>query len=175
MTEVATPPPPSKVDPKAFWRTLGERATGMTIVTTLSDEGPAGFLGLSAAHVTADPPTLLVSIDRKTSALAGVLSRRHFAVNYLPADAGHVADAFGGKSGLTGAARFVEGEWTSLTTGAPVLRAALGAFDCAVEEVIERGSICIVIGKVVDAVARGSGAPLLFFRGKVRSDVAPDA
>ena len=164
-----TPPAAKLIDAKTFWRTLGERATGMTIVTTDSDGGPAGFLGLSAAHVTADPPTMLVSVDQKTSALAGILSRRHFAVNYLPADAGAVADAFSGKSGLSGSARFTEGEWGILTTGAPVYLKALGAFDCAVEDVIQRGSISIVIGKVVDAAASSSGDPLIFFRGKTLS------
>jgi flavin reductase (DIM6/NTAB) family NADH-FMN oxidoreductase RutF len=42
---------------------------------------------LSATHVCADPPSMLVSIDRKTSALAAVLHGRHFAINYLGRDA----------------------------------------------------------------------------------------
>lgn len=154
------------IDVKTFWRTLGERATGMTIVTAQSEEGPAGFLGLSASHVTADPPTMLVSIDAKTSALGGVLAKRHFAVNFLPADAGHVADAFSGKAGLSGADRFLPGEWGELATGAPVFNKALGVFDCVVDDVIARGSISIVIGTVVGARAAGEGEPLLFFRGK---------
>ena len=157
------------IDVRSFWRTLGERATGMTIVTAHGDGGPAGFLGLSAAHVTADPPTMLVPVDHKTSALAAILSRRHFAVNFLPAHAEKVADAFSGKSGLSGAQRFAEGEWGTLTTGAPVYLQALGAFDCTVEDVIQRGSVSIVIGRVLDAVASSSGDPLIFFRGKMRS------
>ncbi|BBE70680.1 flavin reductase family protein [Oharaeibacter diazotrophicus] len=158
---------PAPIDPGTFWRTLGARATGMIVVTAAGDAGPAGFLGLSAAHVTADPATMLVSIDAKTSALAAVLARRHFAVNILPAEAAHVADAFGGKSGLAGADRFVPAEWTTLATGAPVLSAALGVFDCVVDEIVTRGSISIVIGTVVAARSRGDGEPLVFFRGKV--------
>jgi flavin reductase (DIM6/NTAB) family NADH-FMN oxidoreductase RutF len=163
---IITPPISSAIDAKAFWKTLGERATGMTVVTADGDEGPAGFLGLSASHVAADPATMLVSIDRKTSALARVLSRRHFAVNFLPADAAKVADAFGGKAGLSGAARFIEGEWTKLVTGAPIFKRALGAFDCAVADVIERGNVSIIIGTVVGATARGEGEPLVYFRGR---------
>jgi flavin reductase (DIM6/NTAB) family NADH-FMN oxidoreductase RutF len=163
---IITPPLSSTVDAKTFWKTLGERATGMTVVTADSDEGPTGFLGLSASHVAADPPTLLVSIDRKTSALGGVLSRRHFAVNFLPAAAVKIADAFGGKAGLAGAERFAEGEWTKLVTGAPIYQHALGAFDCAVADIIERGNVSIIIGTVVGATARGEGEPLVYFRGK---------
>jgi flavin reductase (DIM6/NTAB) family NADH-FMN oxidoreductase RutF len=154
------------IDAKAFWTTLGQRATGMTVVTADGDDGPTGFLGLSAAHVTASPATMLVSVDRKTSALAGIRSRRHFAINFLPANAASVADAFGGRAGISGAARFVPGEWRVLSTGAPVFCDALGAFDCAVEEILERGDIFIVIGKVVAVASRADGDPLIFFRGK---------
>src|ERR1700744_2279901 len=90
------------IDAKAFWTALGQRATGMTVVTADSDDGPTGFLGLSAAHVTASPPTMLVSVDHKTTALAGIVSRRHFAVNFLPASGTRIADAFRGRDGGTG-------------------------------------------------------------------------
>jgi flavin reductase (DIM6/NTAB) family NADH-FMN oxidoreductase RutF len=154
------------IDARAFWTALGQRATGMTVVTADSDDGPTGFLGLSAAHVTASPPTMLVSVDRKTSALAGIMSRRHFAVNFLPATAAVVADAFGGKTDLSGAARFTAGEWRVLSTGAPVFCDALGVFDCTVDEILQRGEVSIIIGTVVAVAARADGDPLILFRGK---------
>ena len=156
----------NEIDAKAFWTALGQRATGMTVVTADSDDGPTGFLGLSAAHVTGNPPTMLVSVDRKTSALAGITSRRHFAVNFLPASATKVADAFGGRAGISGADRFGAGEWRVLSTGAPVFCDALGVFDCAVDEIFQRGDISIVIGKVVAVASRADGDPLVFFRGR---------
>jgi flavin reductase (DIM6/NTAB) family NADH-FMN oxidoreductase RutF len=160
-----------EIDAKAFWTALGQRAIGMTVVTADSDEGPTGFLGLSAAHVTASPPTMLVSVDSKTSALAGIMSRRHFAVNFLPAHAARVAEAFGGRAGLSGAARFAAGEWRVLATGAPVFRDALGAFDCAVDEVLQRGDVAIIIGKVVAVASRAGGDPLIFFRNRSHAGV----
>jgi flavin reductase (DIM6/NTAB) family NADH-FMN oxidoreductase RutF len=161
----------SEIDAKAFWTTLGQRATGMTVVTADSDDGPTGFLGLSAAHVTASPPTMLVSVDRKTSALAGILSRRHFAINFLPANATAVADAFAGRTGVSGAARFAAGAWRVLATGAPVFRDALGVFDCTVDEILQRGDISIIIGTVVAAASRADGDPLILFRGKGHAGV----
>ena len=127
-------PAPKTIDAKTFWRALGERAIGATIVTARGADGPAGFLGLSATHVCADPPTMLVSIDRKTSALAAVLHGRHFAINYLGRDAQAVADAFGGKTAAKGADRFEPGRWGSLTSGAPVFNDALGVLDCVLEQ-----------------------------------------
>ena len=160
MTDTTAP-----LDGKTFWRVLSQHVTGMTVVTGQSDQGPVGFVGLSAAHVTADPPTMLVSIDRKTSALEGIVSRKRFAINYLPSSAKSIADTFSGKGSVSGADRFAEGDWTTLESGAPVLKSALGVFDCVVEDVIERGSVCIVIGRVV-AIATNDGEPLIFFRGK---------
>jgi len=157
------------IDAKTFWRCLSERAIGATVVTVDGQDGPAGFLGLSATHVSADPPILLVSIDRRTSACAEVIERGRFAVNFLPADAQAIADAFAGRGGIKGAARFATGEWTTLSTGAPVLATALGAFDCQVTEVIDRGQVAIVLGLVVAATSRGDGEPLILFRGTTLS------
>jgi flavin reductase (DIM6/NTAB) family NADH-FMN oxidoreductase RutF len=153
------------IDAKLFWRVLGQRAIGSTIVTARSEEGPAGFLGLSASHVCADPPLILASIDKRTSALATVVAARHFAVNFLPRDANAISDTFGGKGELKGAQRFEIGSWKTLTTGAPVLESALGAMDCRLEETIERHGICIVLGRVVDVMIGAGASPLVHFRG----------
>ena len=161
-----------QIDPKAFWSALGQRATGMTVVTADSEEGPRGFLGLSAAHVTASPPTMLVSVDHRTSALAGIMARRHFAVNFLPAIAAKVADAFGGRAGISGAARFAPGEWHTLATGAPVYRDALGVFDCTVDQIVQRGDVSLIVGTVVAVAWRSDGEPLVFFRGKNHTGLA---
>lgn len=151
-----------------FWRTLGQRATGATVVTVDGEAGPAGLLGLSTTHVSATPPTLLVSVDKRTSALADILSRKRFAVSFLPRHAEEVADAFGGKSELKGADRFRPGDWKTLVTGAPVFAEALGAFDCVLEGSIERDTVVLVIGTVVGAMHRDEGEPLIVFRGAYR-------
>lgn len=164
MSTSETPSAGNTIDQKMFWRAVGNRATGSTIVTACSDQGPAGFLGLSATHVSADPPLMMVSIDKRTSALQTILAARHFALNFLPRDGAEIADLFGGKSALKGAERFETDKWTTLSTGAPILKAAIGAIDCALEETIERHGVCIALGRVVD-VSSGAGDPLVHFRG----------
>ena len=154
-----------EIDAKAFWGAVGQRAMGVSVVTASGVDGPAGFLGLSTAHVCADPPLMLVSIDKRTSALQAVQTSRHFAINYLASDQQEIAEIFGGKSALKGADRFNVGVWKTLSSGAPVLQDSAGAIDCVLEETIERFSVMIAIGRVVDFWA-GTREPLVFFRGK---------
>jgi flavin reductase (DIM6/NTAB) family NADH-FMN oxidoreductase RutF len=153
------------INAKTFWNAVGQRAMGVSIVTATGAGGPAGFLGLSTAHVCADPPLMLVSIDKKTSALQPVLESRHYAINYLAHDQQALADIFGGKSALKGAERFGTASWGKLTSGAPVLHDAAGVIDCVLEEAIERFGVMICIGRVVD-FATSSRAPLIFLRGR---------
>lgn len=153
------------IDPRRFWKAIGQRATGSTIVAARSAAGPAGFLGLSATHVCADPPTMLVSADKRTSALATILEAKHFAISYLPAPAAALADIFGGKSHLKGASRFETADWTTLATGAPVLANAVGAIDCELVETIERHGTVLLLGRVVATTNDPQAKPLVHFRG----------
>ena len=160
-----TSPGTQTIDAKTFWQAIGQRAIGSTIVTARSGNGPAGLLGLSATHVCAEPPTMLVTVDKRTSALQTILDAKHFAINYLPQGAAEVADIFGGKSALKGAERFSTAAWHSLRTGAPILDDAVGAIDCELAEVIERHGVVLLLGTVVAIHANPERMPLVHFRG----------
>ncbi|MEJ2433446.1 MAG: flavin reductase family protein [Pseudolabrys sp.] len=164
----APQPKAGPIDAKTFWRALGVRASAVAVVTAQGHDGPSGFLALSATHLCADPPMLMVSIDKRTGTLAALLHARHFAVNYLPRGGEVMADMFGGKTGVRGADRFAPGRWGRLATGAPVLNDAIGALDCVLEDTVERFNTIIAIGRLVDFTGRDDGEPLLFFRGGYR-------
>ena len=137
------------IDVRTFWQAVGLRAVGTAIVTAQADDGPRGFLALSATHLCADPPMMMVSVDKKTSAFQTMVDGGHFAINYLSTAQADLAGPFGGKGDLKGADRFQLGSWTTLATGAPVLEGAAGVIDCQIEEVIER-----------------FGTPLVSYKGK---------
>jgi flavin reductase (DIM6/NTAB) family NADH-FMN oxidoreductase RutF len=159
---------PKIIDGRSFWQAIGVRAIGAAVVTAADDDGPAGFLALSATHLSADPPMMMVSIDKRTSALATVRNGGHFAINYLSQADSDIAAIFGGKSPLKGADRFEPGKWTTLTTGAPILATGVGALDCKLEEIIEREGVVIAIGRLVDFTANPEQEPLISFRGGYR-------
>ena len=160
------PSPERIIDVRTFWQAVGLRAVGTAIVTAEGSDGPRGFLALSATHLTADPPTMMISVDKKTSAVSAILEGRHFAINYLATDQADLAGQFGGKGDLKGADRFTLGTWTRLATGAPVLEGASGVIDCEVEEVIERHGTLIVLGRVRDFASTEGKLPLVSYKGK---------
>ena len=154
------------IDVRTFWQAVGLRAVGTAIVTAEAGDGPRGFLALSATHLCADPPMLMVSVDKKTSAFQTMVDGGHFAINYLSTDQADLAGPFGGKGDLKGADRFQLGSWTKLATGAPILEGAAGAIDCEMEEVIERFGTAIVIGRVKDFASTPDVSPLVSYKGK---------
>lgn len=156
------------VDIRTFWRAIGVRAIGAAVVTGADANGPAGFLALSATHLSADPPMMMVGIGLKTSALAPILASRHFAINYLAKGQESLADMFGGRGDAKGADRFSGHNWGKLATGAPVLLDGVGALDCRLEETIERHGTVIAIGRLVDFASYPGREPLVSFAGGYR-------
>jgi flavin reductase (DIM6/NTAB) family NADH-FMN oxidoreductase RutF len=161
-------------DARSFWKAVGLRAVATTIVTAEAGDGPRGFLGLSATHLCASPPTMMVSVDKKTSALEAIQAARHFAINYLNADQGDLIAPFGGRTDLKGADRFTTANWGVLATGAPVLENAVGAIDCSLQEIIIRHETAIVIGTVEAFTSTAGVTPLISYMGGTAT-LAPSA
>jgi len=164
MSEVMSPE--RVIDIRTFWQAVGLRAVGTAIVTAEGRDGPRGFLALSATHLCADPPIMMISVDKNTSAVSAILEGKHFAINYLATDQLDLAGPFGGKGDLKGADRFTLGSWTTLATGAPTLDGASGVIDCEVEEIIERHGTLIVLGRVKNFAATDGKVPMVSYQGK---------
>jgi len=147
----------------AFRLAMRELASGVALVTAGRGEQRTGCTATSLCSLSLDPPSLIVCIARTSSTLAALRASGAFGVNILTAAHEDLADRFAGRGGVRGAARFAGAEWTTLVTGAPLLRAALAYLDCVVEEVLERHTHAILIGRVA-AVHRTGGAPALVHR-----------
>lgn len=156
---------PTEIDPRTFWRAIGNRAVGVSVVTATGAEGPAGFLGLSASHLTASPPLVTVAIDPSTSALAAVRSSGAFAINYLSAAAIDVYERFSSRDAPKGAARFEGLRWVPGASGAPVFVDVVATFDCRVRELVELHGVVLAIGEIVAVSSDPAAEPLVYFRG----------
>jgi hypothetical protein len=83
----------------------------------------------------------------------------------LAADQQEYAERFAECSGLKGSDRYQGGPWRPLPSGVLCLANSIAAFDCEVEDTIERRTHAIVIGRVRHVfMGAGSGA-LVYWRG----------
>jgi flavin reductase (DIM6/NTAB) family NADH-FMN oxidoreductase RutF len=136
-------------DSDAFRHAMGALSAGVAIIACGEDEARAGCTASSLTSLSLAPPTLLVCLARSSSTLARLRETRAFSISLLAARHQALAHRFSGHSGVHGARRFDTAQWTTLSTGAAVLADAVAAFDCLVEEVIERHSHIILLGAVV--------------------------
>jgi flavin reductase (DIM6/NTAB) family NADH-FMN oxidoreductase RutF len=141
-------------------------AGGVSVITVGRAKDITGMTVTSVSSLSVDPPTLIVSINRESSSWP--LLKRHgfFGVNILTADQIDIAERFTGKDGLKGADRFAGAQWITRVSGVPLLAGALAAIDCEVEDIVERHSHAIVIGRVLDIQASTRTAALAYWRGQ---------
>lgn len=145
---------------------LGMRslASAVNLITAAHAGHRYGMTATAVTSVSAEPPTLLVCINRKASTHGAIAKSGAFCINVLRA--GHVEHSRAFSGAQIGEARFSPGEWTRLATGAPVLIDALVSFDCRVEKEIAHGTHTLFLGRVEHIVAGGKGRSLLYADGQ---------
>ena len=147
-------------DGDAFRHAMGALPAGVAIIACGAGETRAGCTATSVTSLSLAPPTLIVCLARTSTTLGRLREAGAFSINLLAARHQALAHRFSGHSGVHGPRRFDSAQWVTLSTGAPVLADALAAFDCLVEEVIERHSHAIVLGAVV-SLKEGVDEPVL--------------
>jgi flavin reductase (DIM6/NTAB) family NADH-FMN oxidoreductase RutF len=152
------------IDKQEFRRVLGHFAAGVTVVTTVGDDGtPYGLTATAFTSVSLEPPLVLVCVDKKSESHPHFHTSRVFAVNFLAVDQEHFSRRFA----VSGGDKFSDVEVRYGATGAPVLPNVLGHLECRTTDIYEGGDHTIFIGRVEAADAR-DGEPLLYFRGAYR-------
>ncbi len=149
-------------DTHSFRNALGHFATGVTIVTTLADNGD--YIGVTANSfnsVSMDPPLVLWSLDKSAYSLKTYEAAEYFVVNVLAADQVSLSKRFG-KSGPQD--KFQSVPCTKGVGGAPVLAGCAAHFQCKKTFIYEGGDHLILVGEVMRFDASGR-AGLVFHKG----------
>lgn len=157
MTAMARAP----VAPGEFISAMGLAATGVSVVTT---DGPHGRFGLTVSAVSpvsAEPPLVLVCINRKSPAVAAIEGNGLFAVNLLAAGHEAYAETFAGRPREGKPFDFANHDWRQGETSLPLVQDATAIFECALHDRLDAGTHRIVIGRVL-AAHPGAAEPLIY-------------
>jgi flavin reductase (DIM6/NTAB) family NADH-FMN oxidoreductase RutF len=122
------------VEPKQFREAMARLGAAVHVVTTDGPGGKHGFTATAVSSVSDQPATLLVCLNRRSRIIPVLHDNGILCINTLRAGDDSIADVFAGRTGLTGAQRFLQGQWRTLVTGAPVLESAVVSCDCRIIE-----------------------------------------
>jgi len=149
------------VTPQQLRNVLGHFATGLTIITAATPDGPAGFTCQSFASLSLEPALVTFSPARTSSTWPLLRAAGSFTVNILPAEHQHLSGQFA----RSGANKFAGVGHSPSPLGNPVLDQALAWVDCELHEEYDGGDHTIVVAAVRALAARAEAEPLLFYKG----------
>lgn len=165
--------------PPADFRLAMRRLAGaVCIVATTDGQRLTGLTATAVTALSAEPARLLTCINLNGSTFRGITESRRMSVNLLATHHAELAGRFGG-AGPGAGDLFEAGLWDTLTTGAPILRDALVAFDCVVDEMMVAHSHAVIIGEIKAVQLHpGRHAPLLYADGRyttlqAQGDITP--
>jgi len=161
-------------DDALFRKSMRLLASGVTIVASAHDGRRSGLTATAVCSLALSPPRILASINVQGHTYEIVSKSRCMSVNVLAEGQQRLAERFAAKRAAEDTDRFIHGDWTTRTTGAPILADALAALDCRVTNIIPLDSHAILIGEVADIVFGPHAAPLIHFEAAYTSILAGD-
>ena len=156
----------TEVTSSDFRSAMRQLTGGVSVITAGRGRDISGMTVTSVSSLSVDPPALIVSINREASSWPLVKRYGFFGVNILASDQIDIAERFTGKGGLKGVDRFAGARWLTRASGVPLLADALAAIDCEVEDIVERHSHAIIIGRVLDVTVSPRTAALAYWQGQ---------
>jgi flavin reductase len=157
------------ISAQSFREAMSRFGAAVNIVTSDGPEGRLGFTATAVCSLSADPPSLLVCMNRSSSQNKSLQANRVICVNTLAGGQSRLASVFSGAGKLEMAARFGGATWLVLETGAPALADALIAFDCRIVQAIETATHTLLIAEVVALGLGEADGSLMYLHRQFRN------
>jgi 3-hydroxy-9,10-secoandrosta-1,3,5(10)-triene-9,17-dione monooxygenase reductase component len=156
-----SPDVPRIVDPQVMREVLGHFASGVTVVTAVTDDGPTGFTCQSFSSLSLEPPLIAFAPARTSLTWPRLRAIGTFCVNVLAEGQDDVSQNFA----RSGADKFAGVRWSPSAHGSPVLDDVVAWIDGELWAEYDGGDHSIVVARVLDLGADPDRPPLLYHRG----------
>lgn len=153
------------IQPDFFRRVMGHFVTGVSVVTALEGERPAGITVNALSSVSLEPPLVMVALDRRRFITPIIRAAGRYAVSILGEDQRALSDCFAGAAVAPGRDDFCGASWHVGATGLPLLDGAIATLECTTIQTFPAGDHDLFIGRV-DALGSEANhrGPLLYYR-----------
>ncbi len=134
---------------------------GVVVISARTENGYRGMTASSLVSISADPPWVLVGLEREAATHAAVLQGNAFNVSVLTRSQEFIADRFAGR------APAIDAMWESVphrlgAHGIPLIDGCAAWLECRLVGIHPAGDHDICIGEVTSATA-GAGDPLILW------------
>lgn len=153
------------IDTNAYKQVMGSFPSGVTVITSLDEDGQV--VGLTASAFSAlslDPALVLFCPNYSSDSYPALIKSKRFAIHLLSADQRDEAYAFArkGKDKAEGIA------WTLSELGNPLLDNATAIIECELWREYEGGDHAILVGAVKNLIVpEQQVTPMIYCRGKM--------
>lgn len=155
---LVTEPPQESASTLEFADAMSALASGVVLVTCWHGDRPWGMTVTAFASVSADPPTVLVSLGSGSTSARAIAATRRFGVSILAAE--QIAVARYGSA--PDAAKFLERFSQSAPDASPAVAGAPAHLDCELAEAIRVADHTVFFGRVLTARTSRARTPLLY-------------
>jgi len=161
------------IEPSRFRQALGHYASGITVITSLSEGEAIGFTCQSFHSVSMSPPLVSFNVMRDSASYPRIRQAGRFLVNILSHEQVGISNQFARR----GTDKWHGVEWQASPLGNPIIAGSLHWLDCEIHAEHAAGDHLIVIGEVkaLDLQQAAATQPLLYFKGQYRNLAAHDA
>ncbi len=153
--------PERNVGPRLLRDVLGHFASGVTVVTAVTADGPIGFTCQSFSSLSLDPPLVAFAPARTSRTWPRLREIRRFCVNVLAEGQDAVSQNFA----RSVPDKFAGVPWTPSVSGSPVLADVVAWIDGELWAEYDGGDHTIAVARVLDLGAHADRRPLLYHRG----------
>ena len=150
------------LDPQSMREVMGHFASGVTVVTAVTDGGPIGFTCQSFSSLSLDPPLVVFAPGRTSRTWPQLRGIGRFCINVLAEGQDAVSQNFA----RSGADKFAGVPWRPSALGSPVLDDVVAWIDAELWAEYDGGDHTLAVARVLDLGADERRRPLLYHRGE---------
>ncbi len=136
--------------------------TGVTVVTTIDEDGrPRGLAANSYASVSLEPPLVLICVQKTTSTYASLFKSTHLGINIMSNEQRGTVGVFASKS----ADKFAGLDWHAGPAGSPLIDGSAASIEAEIKERFQAKTHTVFIAKVTHAEI-AEAEPMVYKAGR---------
>jgi flavin reductase (DIM6/NTAB) family NADH-FMN oxidoreductase RutF len=144
-----------------FRDVMARLAASVVVISARLGDGFRGLTATTLVSISAEPPMVLVGLERSTLTRNAVIESKAFNVSVLTRSQEFIAERFAGRAPAVAAA------WNEVphhlsASGIPLIDGCAAWLECTLAQVHEAGDHDICVGAVENAI-KGAGEPLILW------------